>query len=187
MNQESLSLFLTYFVAFMACALDLAGFGIPLWLTLPAIAAGLGSVIALGGLNPTSLLGLLMDPNSPPSITHVMANALLVLMFFGWATRRGAMAKGDLCLVLSLACLNRFFPFVSLLMHIAICGFALAIIHVLRSGLGLQACRAVGRALMLRSRERCEDGSLVPVHKLTMPYSPAVLLGVLTSGGGRGW
>lgn len=187
MDPENLTLFLTYFVALMACALDLSGKGIPSWLTLPSITAGLGVALASGGLQLSGLAAILMDPNLPPSLTHVMINGLLALAFFGWAVLRGGMAKGDFLLILALGCLNRFFPFVTLLMYTALCGFVLAIVHVLRKGLGGEALKALGRTLLLRSRERLADGSLARVHTLSMPYTPAVLLGVLLSAAGRGW
>lgn len=180
MNPTELTLFLSIFVALMAPVLDFKFKKVPTWLTIPALAAGASIAFAVGGWKPAGLGYLsLLGSDATPCLFQVTVSLALVLVIYTPMTLKGGFAREDLWLLLAIASLNSTHAFIRIFFVASIIGFLMALVLLLKKGMLGEGFKAILRLLAFRPRQRDDQGKLAPIHKLTIPYSPAVALGVI--------
>jgi hypothetical protein len=174
MDLKELCLFLTIFVAFMAPFLDFKFKKVPTWLTLPALAVGIGIASAQGwqSLSFTSI-------GNEINLSQTLISLSFVLVLFGPLTWKGGFSKEDLLLLLALVSFNTFGSSMSIIFLTTASGFLIAIFYLTYKGILGQGIIAALRTLTFQAKKRDEDGKLDNIHKITIPYSPAVSFGVL--------
>jgi hypothetical protein len=181
-------LYLSYFIPSVALVFDLTKKKIPSLLTWSFIACGLGLSLAYGGWNQNHYgLSDFLRGSATPCLYQSFTAIAFVCLLFGPATWKKALGSGDFLLLLGLASVSSLGPFLHLLIYIALSGFAIGLMVLLYKKLLPQAFRAIWSRLLFKGRLRNEQGQLLPIHSLKIPYSPAVVLGVFLSGAGWGW
>jgi len=175
----TITFFLACFVALMAPILDYKYKKVPTWLTLPTLAVGIGIASAQGWRPEDARLITDVISQSSPSLQQTLITLAFVLAIFGPLTWKGGFAKEDLLLLLAIVSLKTFEESMSIIFYVVCVGFLMAIFVLLYKGLFKEGLKAVVRTAMFRAKKRTEDGKVAPIHRLTIPYSPAVACGVI--------
>ncbi len=182
-----LNLFLIYFSTVMFLVCDLKWKSVPNWLTWPLVAIGCGTAYAYGGWAGQGdgfvALADIRHPNLLQSLVALMSVGIL----FGWSTWKGAFGKVEFQLLLVLASLSPLRAFLNFLMIFILCVALWALVVVIAKGQIFRLFAGFARRLTLRGRLRDDNGQLDPIHRLTIPVTPSIALGVFLSAAGWGW
>lgn len=171
-----ITLFLTCFVALMAPVLDYKFKKVPTWLTVPVLAAGIGIASAHAPASSSNLMEIM---HGSPTLMQTFFTLGFVLILFGPLTWKGGFAKEDLLLLLAVVSLNDFRQSLRIILFVVFIGFIMALFVLIYKGMFLEGLKASGRTILFQGKKREEDGTVAAIHKLTIPYSPAVACGVL--------
>ena len=91
----------------------------------------------------------------------------------------GGFSKEDLFLLLAIGSLNPLKTHLHIILCVVFSGFLMAFFYLSFKGLLWDAIKATFRLATFQGKMRDESGKVAPIHELTIPYSPAVGLGVL--------